>query len=118
MIALIVIAGALLALFAFWIMWAAVSAMARARDEGRLSKPVVRAGEAFAAVGIVYDCACNIVICTFLFLEIPREPTLSQRLRRLVMGQGWRSRFATWVAVNLVNPFSPDPNSPHIHLPR
>jgi hypothetical protein len=110
--------GALLALLLFWIMWAAISAMSRARDEGRLSTAIIRIGEAFAAFGLVYDCLCNIAICTFLFAEFPREPTLSQRLRRLVMGSGWRSRLAIWVAMNLVNPFSIDPKDPHIPLPQ
>ena len=113
---LFVLGAALLFLIAFWLLWIVISGLARARDEGRLSPLMVKIGIALAYFGLVWDVLCNIFLCSFLFWEFPREATLSQRLRRLVLTTGWRQKLALWIAVDLVNPFSPDRNDPHIHL--
>ena len=117
MIALYVLCGSFGSLFFFWLLWIVIMGLSRARDEGRLSPTMVRIGIATAYMGLAWDVLCNIFLCTFLFLELPHEATLSQRLRRLVMATGWRSKLALWVAVELVNPFSVDRYNPHIHLP-
>ncbi len=110
-------AGALLALVIFWIMWASISALGRAQAEGRLTPLAIRIGTAWYWICAVWDVVCNWTICCLIFGELPQEPTLSQRLRRLVFTSGWRQKRAVWVAVTFVNPLSPDPNSPHIPLP-
>lgn len=117
MIALYIALGSFGSLFNFWLLWIVIMGLSRAKDEGRLSPTMIWIGTATSYYGLVWDVLCNIFICSFLFLEFPREATLSQRLRRLVMTTGWRSSLATWIAVDLVNPFSVDPKSPHINLP-
>ncbi|WP_317201497.1 hypothetical protein [Janthinobacterium sp.] len=118
--ALWVLAGAalgLLSLIVLWIMYLAVMALQRARDAGALSPFAMRAGQALLAVGIVWDVLCNLLPVTVIFMELPREATVSARLRRLVRGpDGWRRRLAVWYAAVLLNPFSP--GGPHIEIPQ
>lgn len=118
MIAAYLLLGSFGSLFFFWLLWIVIMGLSRARDEGRLSPLMIKIGTATAYMGLVWDVLCNIFICSFLFIEFPREATLSQRLRRLVMLTGWRSDLALWIAVNLVNPFSVDKNDPHIYVSR
>lgn len=117
MIALYLALGSFGSLFSFWLLWIIISGLSRAAKEDRLSPLIIHIGVAVAAFGLAWDVLCNILICTFLFLDFPREPTLSQRLRRLVVSTGWRKSLAIWFAVSLVNPFSIDRNDPHIHIP-
>ena len=117
MIALWLVLGSFGSLFCFWLLWIVIMGLSRAKDEGRLSPAMVKIGTATSYFGLVWDVLCNIFLCSWIFIEFPREATLSQRLRRLVMTTGWRQRLALWVSVELVNPFSVDRNDPHIHLP-
>lgn len=107
----------LAAMLKFWLLWIVVAGLMRAEAEKRVSPHVRQFGLLVVAYGLVWDVLCNIFICTVLFLDLPREPTFSQRLRRLVTGRGWRQRLALWFAVNLINPFSADRNDPHITIP-
>ena len=118
MIALYILLGSFGSLFILWLLWIVVMGLSRARDEGRLAPSTIRVGKFVGYAALVWDVFCNMLPCTLFFLQLPHEPTLSQRLRRLVMTAGWRSKLATWVAVELVNPFSVDRNSPHIQLPK
>lgn len=107
----------LLSLAVLWVMYLAVMALQRARDAGVLSPFAMRAGKALLAAGIVWDVLCNLLPVTVIFMEWPREATVSSRLRRLVRApDGWRRRLATWYAVVLLNPFSP--GGPHIEIPQ
>lgn len=118
MIAAYIALGSFGSLFLLFLLWIIITGLGRARDEGRLSPLITRIGIVISYIGIVWDVLCNLLICTFIFLDIPHEPTLSQRLRRLVLTTGWRSRLAILFAVNLINPFSVDRNDPHIHIPK
>lgn len=107
----------LLSLAVLWVMYLAVMALQRARDAGVLSPFATRAGQALLAVGTVWDALCNLLPVTVIFVEWPREATVSARLRRLVQSPpGWRRRLAVWYAVVLLNPFSP--GGPHIEIPQ
>lgn len=116
MIALYLALGSFGSLFLLWLLWIVVAGLSRASQERRLSPLITHVGVAVAAFGLAYDALCNVLICSFIFFDLPREATLSQRLRRLVTSTGWRSRLAIWFAVNLINPFSADRNDPHIHI--
>ena len=116
MIAAYVLLGSFGSLCLFWLLWIVISGFHRAQAEGRLTPFAITVGTGISYFGLVWDVLCNLLLCTFLFLDIPREPTLSQRLRRLVLTTGWRREFAEWVSEALINPFSTDPADPHIHL--
>lgn len=112
---LLLIAAGIGALAICEILYIVVMGLERARDEGKLSPACVKAGMAFMYASLLWDVLCNLFVVSFVFLELPREATVSQRLRRLVQQTpGWRRSLATWFAVNLLNPFSN--GGPHITL--
>lgn len=110
--------GSVAALFILWLLFVVVMTMEQLRDAGRLSPGMIQAGEAIAAVGLVWDVLCNVLVASVIFLEPPSEATVSARLRRLVAGDpaAWRTQLARWFASVLMNPFCPA-NSPHIPIP-
>ena len=117
MIALAILLGSFGSLFLLWLLWIVISGLSRAHADGRLSPHVIAVGTGIAYIALAWDVLCNVMICTFVFLDVPREATLSQRLRRLLLTTGWRQCLALWFAVDLINPFSADPSDPHIHIP-
>ncbi len=83
-------------------------ALKRARDEGKLSKFATSLGYPGLAVGYVMDFLTNVLICTPLLLEIPKETTVTARLRRHKKAGGWRGKIATWVGDHFLDPFEQD----------
>lgn len=96
-----------LAIYALWVYFLACMALERARNEGRLSKPALALGLCVLWPGYLLDVAVNVTVCTVVFLELPREWTVSTRVSRLEEGDGYRKAVAVWVCQNLLNPFDP-----------
>lgn len=105
---------ALLALpFVLWLFYLAVMSLARARDAGTISIVAYRLGMPILYTGLALDFATNVLFASALFLELPREWTVSARLTRLAaLGFGWRCQLARWIGTNLLNDF--DARGPHI----
>jgi hypothetical protein len=99
-------------LYATWIFYLAVMNLKRAKDAGKLTWPAKVMGYPVLFVGLALDCLLNLTVCTFLFLELPREGLVTARLKRLEAGGGWRAVLATWFAVSLLNTF--DPSGKHV----
>lgn len=70
---------------------------------------------AFFIAAYAWDIVCNLLVLPVIFLEFPHEFTVSARLQRHVNDNrpSWRRSLAVWLAVTLINPYSP---TPHIHL--
>ena len=114
--ALYAVGGGFLSLLVLELAYIIVMGLDGANKQGKLPPWFVKVGKVFAAVGLVWDVLCNVFITTFIFMELPREATISQRLRRLVQQPtGWRKPLAVWFSVNLLNPFSY--GKPHIKIP-
>lgn len=97
-----------------WVLWLAVANLGRAEEE--LPKFTQRAGKCLLLLGYIHDFLCNVFPVSVLFLQVPHETTVSERLKKLVKGEpGWRKQLAIWFAVNLINPGCPK-NDPHIPL--
>lgn len=92
------------ALYALWVFFLAVMNLQRASVAGTLPKVCTVLGLPLIIVAYLLDVAVNMV-ATVLLLEIPREWTLSERLERLSLGQGWRARVAVLILAYLLNPF-------------
>ena len=95
---------------ALWYLYAVVMALASARDRytGTLPWPIRALGYPALGVGLAIDLVVNVLLCTPLFLELPREFTVSGRLWRLSNGEpSWRQRTALWLRVNLLDPLDP-----------
>jgi hypothetical protein len=100
---------------ALWILYLAVMNLKRARDTypTALDNPVIRVlGTATLVVGYVLDFLLNVLVHTVLCLELPKETTISARLKRYNEDQNewvWRRAVAAWFAP-LLDPFDPSGN--------
>ncbi len=54
------------------------------------------------------DTRDTLVATAKLLAELPRETTVTARLKRHKYATGWRGRVARWVAAHLLDAFDPD----------
>lgn len=96
-------------LLGFWLLWVlflAVMSLDQARADGKLHGFALYAGYTVLVVGLVVDLLVQITVATVLWLEWPRELTVSGRVARLCsIGTGWRQRLAMWFRATLLSPF-------------
>lgn len=103
---------ALGSVYALWVFFLAVMALKRAKDAGLLNRTSTALGVPVLVAGYGLDCFCNVVVMTVVLIEIPRETTVTARLKRHnKSGAGWRWRVAQWF-IPLLDPF--DPSGKHI----
>jgi hypothetical protein len=101
--------------YLLWILYLAVMNLQRARDNGSISRPAYILGLPLLYVGLLVDCVVNLIPVSFLFLELPKELLVTQRLTRHAnSSEGWRKRLAIWFAVNLLDTF--DPSGKHVRI--
>lgn len=122
MIVLSLIARTVLSFYALWLLFVLVMHLKKVRDSkkrsvnlfgfdveiGGLSIPSTVLGAPILLLGLVVDVFCNVVPLTLILVESPRwrEWTVTARLKRHARGQdGWRKRFAIWVALNFTDDF-------------
>lgn len=105
MIALYVLA----ALYALWVFFLAVMNLKRVSELGKLSGLAKVLGLPIILVGYGLDVCINFAVMTVIFIELPRELTVSGRLERHNRGDGWRKSVAAWFEP-LLDPFDPSGN--------
>lgn len=99
-------------IYALWIFYLAVMSLKRARDAGKMSPTATVLGYPVLLAGLLLDLTCNVLVMTLLLLELPREGTVTARLKRHALGTGWRRGVAIWFAANLLDTF--DPSGKHV----
>jgi len=105
---LLSLTAALGLVYALWALYVLVMALKRVRDAGKLTTAMKVLGYPALAVGLVVDFIVNVLIASLLFLELPREWTVSSRLTRHInSARGWRFGLALWIAVNLLDALDP-----------
>lgn len=98
----------LLSPWLLYVFYAAVMALKRARDEGKMSLAMKVMGYPAVYVGLFLDVLVNILVCTFLFLELPKELLVTSRLKRHKRrGSGWRKALAEWFCKHLLDDLDP-----------
>lgn len=104
---MIVVLYALGALYLLWLGF--VLTMRVAHLWKTLPWPARVLGLPAALFSWVLDVFLNLTLCTVVFVDLPREPTITQRLHRYQRERtDWRARLARWVCANLLNPFDPE----------
>ena len=71
------------------------------------AKTTGKAQNAFKYVGAVVDLLVNLSWFTVLFLDLPKELLLTNRIERLKSDRGWRGAIA-WKLCDLLNYFIKD----------
>lgn len=103
---------AALGLWLLWVFYLAVMNLKRARDAGTLSKTAYIMGLPVLAIGLLLDLVVNLLVMSIVLWEIPREATVTARLKRHhATSTGWRLAVVRWFEP-LLDPY--DPGGDHI----
>lgn len=99
-------AYSLLAFWALWVLFLATMNLGQAKAEGKLHGFALWAGYTVLAVGLLVDFVVQVTVATVIWLELPRELTVSGRVERLCReGHGYRLALAMWFRHVLLAPF-------------
>ena len=113
--ALQAIALGMASFYVLWILYLAVMNLQRARDNGTITRAAYRLGLPLLYAGLLADFLVNVIPVSVLFLELPQEFLVTQRLTRHANSQsGFRKRLAVWFAQNLLDTF--DPSGQHVRI--
>lgn len=105
------VCGVLL-MWTVWVFYLAVMSLKRGNDAGTLTFWCKFFGYPVLFVGLLLDLVCNVLVMTVLLGEVPRELTVTSRLKRHNLhSTGWRKAVAVW-AEQLLDQF--DPSGDHI----
>lgn len=103
---------ALTAVWMLWVFYVCVMRLKMMRDSGTLTTGQKIFGYPTLIIGLLLDLIVNVVVCTLLFLELPREWTVSARLWRHSNDEdGWRMKLAYMLRTQLLD--SADPSGVH-----
>lgn len=99
----------------FWTLWVfflAVMRLKEVRDTVGLSFWCKVFGYPVLCVGLLLDFLCNVFALSLILMEVPKEGTVTARLKRHNReSTGWRKSVAVW-AEQLLDRF--DPSGDHI----
>ena len=97
--------------YLLWVHYVAVMRLMQVRDAGHLTTAMKAIGYPALVVGLLLDLIVNTVVATLIFLEMPKEWTVSARLTRHSESTGWRQRVAIAIRSALLDNI--DPNGVH-----
>ena len=104
-----VIVYLLLPVYALWLFYLAVMNLKRARDAKILTGVAYAFGVPILLVGWALDVFVNLTFCSILFADLPRESTMTARLKRYATQPGtWRFTLTVWFATHFLDKFDPD----------
>ena len=101
----------LLCVYLLWVHYVAVMRLMQVRDAGHLTTAMKAIGYPALVVGLLLDLIVNTFVATLIFVEPPREFTVSARLTRHSESTGWRQRVAIAIRSGLLDNI--DPNGVH-----
>lgn len=95
-------------LWGFWGLYVLVMGLYRAYLNQRLNLLTTILGMPFIVVGVIVDVLANFVICSVVFVELPQEWLVTQRLKRYIfLDAGWRHRVALFICEKMLDVFDP-----------
>jgi len=109
---LLYLATALGVTYALYVFYGCVMNIKRVRDAGKLTPLGYAFGYPTLLIGYTLDVLCNVFVMTLVFLELPRETTVTARMKR-------HNRSSTGWRLSVVRFFEPlldplDPSGDHI----
>lgn len=91
-----------------WIVYAGIMRLKMLKDAGMLTTAQKAFGYPWLAVGLVLDAFVNLVVASAIFMERPKEWTVSARLWRLSNGEpGRQQRWAMAIRTALLDALDP-----------
>ena len=102
-----------LSLLGFWTLYLAIMNLKRANDANKLTRTAYYLALPLLCIGYLVDFVMNFTLFWLLFLEVPKEYLVSDRLARHTHDlSGWRKSLALWFGANLLDVF--DPSGKHL----
>lgn len=95
-----------------WLHYLAIMHLQHVRDDAGLPAGARAFGTLLLASGYAHDFALNTIHGSVLLLEVPRETTLTARLKRHRDDDGYRGRVTRWLAAHFLDRF--DPSGRHV----
>lgn len=92
-------------LYAFFIMYVASMGMIRAHKEQKLNVFLWVICVPFVVLSLIVDVLNNVFVFTFVFAELPRELTVTERLKRHSIQRTIRGKLARWMGTTILNAF-------------
>ena len=113
MTAVLIYLGAALAVtYLLYVFYGCVMNVKRVRDMGKLTPIGYAFGYPTLLIGYALDVLCNVFVMTIVFAELPRETTVTARMKRHNRtSTGWRRRIVLFFEP-LLDPL--DPSGDHI----
>lgn len=94
------------AVYLLWGFFLAVMNLKQASDAGTLPRAALVAGTPYIITGYLLDMALNATLASILFLEPPKEKTLSERFKRWAASRASiRQKIAYYALLIFLHPF-------------
>lgn len=91
-----------------WVFYVCVMRLQMLRDSGTLTAGQKVFGYPTLFVGLILDVVLNLILCTIIFVELPREFTVSSRLwRHSNAEKSWRQKVALFIRTQLLDTADP-----------
>lgn len=100
----------LIDLYVFFILYVASMGMIRAHKEKKLNPMLWVMCVPFVVFSLIIDVLNNLFVFTLLFAELPKELTVTERLKRHVKQHTFRGKLARLIGDSLLNSFDPTGN--------
>jgi hypothetical protein len=114
LISMSLVAFILITLWALWILYIAMMNVKRVSNTETLPWQAKLLVYPTMALFEIVEVIANVVVCTIIFLDLPQEHRVSDRLRRYFRRPkryGWRIHIVLFIKP-MLDPF--DPSGPHI----
>lgn len=102
-----------------WLLYVVAMGLKAARDTNKLTPAIKVMGYPAFAVGWLVDLVLNLIVCTLLFWDLPREWMITSRLQRYKYDPRWaggkRAAVASWMCSQMLDPM--DPSGCHCKQP-
>lgn len=98
--------------YLLWIFYLSVMNLKPVKDTGGLNKTCLYLGMPVLIIGLLLDLIANVFIMSLILLELPKETTVTKRLKRHKReSTGYRLKIAEWFE-SILDAF--DPSGDHI----
>lgn len=95
-----------LGLYLLWVLYLASMNLIASYEVKKIGIVGMIFGMPVVLFGIIIDCLINITVMTLVFLQLPKQWLLTDRLKTLIRTDlSWRGDLALWICKNLLNPF-------------
>tara|TARA_R110002110_G_scaffold190774_2_gene398972 strand:- start:292 stop:636 length:345 start_codon:yes stop_codon:yes gene_type:complete len=94
-------------LWLFFLLYIGAMGVIRAHKAKKLNNYLYTLCSPFLLIAWLYDVASNLTIVSVIFMELPRRPTVTDRLKRHIKNKGYRGALARFMCQKILSPFDP-----------